>query len=129
MTQNKKSAITAGLLGIFLGGLGAHNWYLGEKGKGVAHLCLIGGGVLLQITSGAALLYLLPFSTFLSWDSISEILSAAAAPAMAASAIWGLVEGIVILARGDAGLARGNRAVAVKTVQRDGSASGCSDNT
>ena len=38
--QNPKSATTAGLLGIFLGAFGAHNWYLGEKNKGIAHVCM-----------------------------------------------------------------------------------------
>ena len=32
--------LTAGLLGIFLGGLGIHNFYLGYTGKGIAQICL-----------------------------------------------------------------------------------------
>lgn len=59
-----KSKLAAGLLGILIGGLGVHNFYLGFTGKGVAQL----------------LLSLLSFG-FLSWIS----------------AIWGLVEGIMIL--------------------------------
>lgn len=59
-----KSKLVAGLLGILIGGLGVHNFYLGFTGKGVAQL----------------LLSLLSFG-FLSWIS----------------AIWGLVEGIMIL--------------------------------
>ena len=35
-----KSKIGAGLLGIFLGGLGIHNFYLGYTGKAVAQLLL-----------------------------------------------------------------------------------------
>lgn len=35
-----KSKIAAGLLGIFLGALGVHNFYLGYTGKGVAQLLL-----------------------------------------------------------------------------------------
>ena len=35
-----KSKMAAGLLGIFLGGLGIHNFYLGYTGKGVAQLLL-----------------------------------------------------------------------------------------
>ncbi len=35
-----KSKLAAGLLGIFLGGLGVHNFYLGYTGKAVAQLVL-----------------------------------------------------------------------------------------
>ena len=36
----QKSKIVAGLLGLFLGGLGVHNFYLGYTGKDVAQLLL-----------------------------------------------------------------------------------------
>lgn len=61
---NAKSKIAAGLLGIFLGALGVHNFYLGFTGKAVAQL-------LISILSCGTL----------SW----------------ASAIWGLIEGILLL--------------------------------
>lgn len=38
--QNQKSKMAAGLLGIFLGSLGIHNFYLGFTGKGVAQLLI-----------------------------------------------------------------------------------------
>ena len=53
-----KSKLVAGLLAIFLGGLGIHNFYLGYTGKGVAQLLLSCTGI---------------------------------------SAIWALIEGIMIL--------------------------------
>ena len=59
-----KSKITAGLLGIFLGVFGVHNFYLGYTSKGVVQLLL----------------------TVLSCFTLSPI-----------SAIWGLVEGIMLL--------------------------------
>lgn len=31
-----------GLLGVFWGSFGLHNWYLGQKKQGMAHLALIG---------------------------------------------------------------------------------------
>lgn len=44
-----KSKLTAGLLGIFLGGLGIHNFYLGYTGKGIAqiflNLCCCAGAI------------------------------------------------------------------------------------
>ena len=58
-TGEQKSKLVAGLLAIFLGGLGIHNFYLGENGKGIAH-------ILLSILCGIG-------------------------------AIWGLIDGIMIL--------------------------------
>lgn len=64
---SQKSKLAAGLLGIFLGGLGVHNFYLGNTGKAVAQLLLtLVGWVLLGLGPIAA-------------------------------AVWGLVEGILIL--------------------------------
>ncbi len=37
---NQKSKIAAGLLGIFLGALGIHNFYLGYTGKALAQLLM-----------------------------------------------------------------------------------------
>lgn len=63
-----KSKMAAGLLGIFLGGLGVHNFYLGYTTKAVIQLVVsLVGGI---ITFGLAAL---------------------------AMEIWGLVEGIMIL--------------------------------
>lgn len=59
-----KSKIAAGLLGIFLGCFGVHNFYLGYNGKAIGQLLI----------------------TVLSCFILSPI-----------SAIWGLIEGILIL--------------------------------
>ncbi len=40
VNANSKSKLAAGLLGIFLGGLGVHNFYLGNTGKAVAQLLI-----------------------------------------------------------------------------------------
>ncbi len=66
---NQKSKLVAGLLGIFLGGLGIHNFYLGFQKRALVQLLvsLIGG----MITCGVS---------------------------AAAMEIWGLVEGVMILA-------------------------------
>ena len=58
VNPNAKSKLAAGLLAIFLGGLGIHNFYLGYTGKAVAQLLLSCTGI---------------------------------------SAIWALIEGIMIL--------------------------------
>ena len=62
--KQPKSKLAAGLLGIFLGCLGIHNFYLGYTGKAVAQLLI----------------------SVLSCFILSVV-----------SAIWGLIEGILIL--------------------------------
>lgn len=62
-----KSKIAAGLLGIFLGCFGVHNFYLGYTGKAIGQLLL----------------------TLIGW------IACGIGPV--AAAIWGLVEGIMIL--------------------------------
>ena len=61
---NAKSKVAAGLLAIFLGCFGVHNFYLGYTGKAVAQLLI----------------------TILSCFVLSVV-----------SAVWGLIEGILIL--------------------------------
>ena len=61
---DQKSKVAAGLLGIFLGCFGAHNFYLGNSGKAVAQLLI----------------------TLLSFGFLALI-----------SALWGFIEGILIL--------------------------------
>ena len=72
---NAKSKLAAGLLGIFLGVFGVHNFYLGFTGKAVAQLLI----------------------TVLSCGILSPV-----------SAIWGLIEGIMILSSNDYKDADGN---------------------
>ena len=38
--QEQKSKVTAGLLGLFFGGFGVHNFYLGYTGRAVAQLVI-----------------------------------------------------------------------------------------
>lgn len=70
LVSGSKSKILAGILGILLGSLGVHNFYLGFTKKGAIQLGLTGLSI---ITFG----FLFPL-------------------ALAAS-IWGLIEGIMIL--------------------------------
>lgn len=112
MQRDVKSATTAGLLGIFLGAFGAHNWYLGEKNKGIAHVCMMSGGILLEILVAAILPNVVSFVMLVQMAWLFTILTAVAGISMFASGIWGLIEGIIILSQGDAGLARKGYAVA-----------------
>lgn len=61
VNNNQKSKMAAGLLGIFLGGWGIHNFYLGYTGKGIAQILVT------ILTCGIG-------------------------------SLWGLIEGIMILA-------------------------------
>lgn len=68
-----KSKLAAGLFGIFLGQFGIHNFYLGYTGKAVTQLVLtIVGYVLMCLVVGIFFVM--------------------------ATSIWGLIEGIMILA-------------------------------
>ncbi len=70
--QNAKSKVAAGLLGIFLGCFGVHNFYLGYTAKAVTQLVLtIIGFVLSCVFIGVLFVF--------------------------ATSVWGLVEGIMIL--------------------------------
>ncbi len=66
-SSNSKSKVAAGLFGIFLGTFGVHNFYLGYTGKAVAQLLL----------------------TLVGW------ILCGIGPVVAA--IWGFVEGVLIL--------------------------------
>ncbi|MCR4649472.1 MAG: TM2 domain-containing protein [Lachnospiraceae bacterium] len=47
MEEERKSKVVAGLLGIFLGSLGIHNFYLGYKNKAIWQVALTGGSIVL----------------------------------------------------------------------------------
>ncbi|MDQ6760418.1 MAG: NINE protein, partial [Acidobacteriota bacterium] len=69
-----KSKLVGGLLGILLGGLGIHRFYLGYTNIGIAQLATdIIGWVLLPFTCGISLVFIM------------------------AAHIWGLVDGIRFL--------------------------------
>ena len=68
-----KSKVAAGLLGIFLGGLGVHRFYLGYAGIGAAQL----------------ILFVLGWLLFCLVVGIPMIIGAC---------VWGSIEGILILA-------------------------------
>ena len=59
VTADSKSKMTAGLLGIFLGGLGIHNFYLGYTGKAIAQIALslcFGAGAIWGFIEGILIL-------------------------------------------------------------------------
>lgn len=109
-----KSSIAAGLLGLFLGQFGAHDWYLGDKKKGLVHVLLFAGSfVVIMLSSIVTAIALYSGIGFIS--AVFGFLAAIAYLVMMANGIWGLVEGIIILVQGDAGLAAKGYAVAGAT--------------
>lgn len=57
--STQKSKMAAGLLGIFLGGLGVHNFYLGFTGKAIAQIvlsCCFGAGAIWGLIEGILIL-------------------------------------------------------------------------
>lgn len=73
-----KNRVVAGLLAIFLGGFGVHNFYLGYNGRAIAQLLI----------------------TVLSCCTLSFV-----------SALWGFIEGILILSGNIETDAAGNKLV------------------
>ena len=60
--RNKKDKVTAGILGILLGGFGAHKFYLGKKIKGIIYLltCWTGIPVIIGLIEGIKYLLMSP---------------------------------------------------------------------
>ena len=108
-----KSAVAAGLLGLFLGQFGAHSWYLGKKKQGIAHVCLFAGSMILMII--AMVIIFSSARTVYSYSSYRVTTGAAPIAAILlmilawlltmGNGIWALVESIILFAQGDAGLA------------------------
>ncbi|MCR4697024.1 MAG: TM2 domain-containing protein [Lachnospiraceae bacterium] len=95
-TDERKSKLAAGLLGIFLGAFGVHNFYLGYTKKAILQVALSGGSIVLSI-----IFWIL--SIPLSFIVIGVLLMPLAGIldlVPMGIGIWGLVEGIMILAGG-----------------------------
>ena len=88
-SSGQKSRMTAGLLGIFLGSFGVHNFYLGYTKKAVLQLCLNLGTWVLN-------LILLPILSFFTLGFGAVLYSVSWLPWLAVW-IWGLVEGVLLL--------------------------------
>lgn len=103
--QKTKSATTAGLLGIFLGQYGAHDWYLGKKVQGIIHVSLAAVSLILMVIAIAIAANLNEFRLAVYGPpAYLIIMFVVAYLILFGNAVWGLVEGIILLAKGDAGL-------------------------
>lgn len=108
-----KSSTVAGILGIFLGSFGAHDWYLGDNKKGILHVALFGGGFIITIIGAllAAITASIPLIGILF-----GLVAMLGYLVLLGNCIWGLIEGIIILSQGDAGLAAKGYPIAVPQV-------------
>ena len=106
MNQNPKSATVAGLLGIFLGGVGAHSFYLGDKIKGIIHACLAGVAFLILLIAGVILPSTMSLWSLMTAAGTLQVFCILGYLIAAGNGIWALVEAIIILVQGDTGLAQ-----------------------
>ncbi len=106
--NNTKSATTAGLLGIFLGGVGAHDWYLGNRNKALLHIALVGGALGVMFVTSIFLPAVLSRSTYLDIEGVLSGINILAWGAVVTSIVWGAIEGLLLLEQGDDGLIKQN---------------------
>lgn len=92
-----KSKIIAGLLGVFIGMFGVHNFYLGYKSRGIVQLVLS--------LASFVLMFVLPFvgamllaANGIVWGTLFIVLGTIVPTfTFVGMAIWGFVEGVLIL--------------------------------
>ncbi len=98
--NNPKSSSIAGVLGIILGSLGVHNWYLGEQKKAKRHIIVLIAGVAVLVIS-MLLRALLPSAAQITlrttMGNIAAVLQVVGWLIIAADVVWGIVEGILLL--------------------------------
>ena len=106
--QNKetRSATVAGTLGILLGWVGAHNWYLGEKKKGMIHVALASSSLVIEFLVGVIWPSQNSITGLIGTASSIIMLAPIVSLLMFASEIWGIIEAVKILQEGDAGMIR-----------------------
>ncbi len=95
-TDERKSKLVGGLLGIFLGSLGIHNFYLGYTKKAIIQVAVTTGSIVLGIILYVAAVIL----SFVYIGILIYPLATIVCFVPSGIAIWGFVEGIMILAGG-----------------------------
>ncbi|TRY20318.1 TM2 domain-containing protein [Tessaracoccus rhinocerotis] len=93
-----KSKVAAALLAFFLGGIGAHSFYLGRTALGLGHLALAVISFLLMI-GGVVGAGSTQVDSLLLMAGLGYLLSAA-------NSLWALVDFIIILAKPESELGR-----------------------
>ena len=94
MNNNQnKSRVAAGMLGIFLGSYGIHNFYLGYTNKGITQVALSVGSIFISIFLYMLAGFLSVFIIGLFIFPIAILFNMVPIGVW----VWGLVEGIQIL--------------------------------
>lgn len=102
-----KSAEVAGILGIVLGGIGAMDFYLENYRKVAVHVGLLMLSLALIVVDVLVLpLACATADDFAGCAGLRVMLEVATTGIILGNFLWGVVEGIVILIRGDDGLAQ-----------------------
>ncbi len=105
--ENQKDAFAAGLLALFLGCFGVHDFYLGYKGRGFVKLALIFWWLLLTLI----FVILAACGIATSWAvlGLSVVFTVLGCITMSAAGIWALVDAILLLCGLKKTDARGNQ--------------------
>lgn len=95
---SQKSRLAALLFGIFLGGIGIHNFYLGQIGRGILKIVLRILGIFFYIIGPCSAAYSYTVYGNLSAAGLASlsVLSILAAILLIAGSIWAFVEWILI---------------------------------
>lgn len=105
MPDNARSGLAAGLLGIFLGAFGVHNFYLSFKKKAVVQLILTVVGIALMISC----LMLFAFAGAFAYEDaygalltvvLGVVFAIVGAICICVSSLWSFIEAIIILCGG-----------------------------
>lgn len=105
MPSNAKSGLAAGLLGIFLGSFGVHNFYLSFKKKAVAQLALTVVGIALIISCFMLAVFASAFAYEDTYGALliamlGVIFAIVGAICICVSSLWSFIEAIIILCGG-----------------------------
>lgn len=120
--NTSKSALVAGILGIILGAFGVHDWYLDDQKKAKKHIILVVIWIILLVIS-------IIFRTFAPstgsldianiFNSIATTTYVLSWITILANVTWGIIDGVLLLVQGDAGLAARGYMVANNSVSAE----------
>lgn len=104
--QSYKSAEIAGILGIVLGGVGALDFYLGNKRKAMVHVGLWILSLILVVIDVIVLPLSCSVTEFASCAWMRTMMEVLVVAMILGNFLWGVAEGIWVLLHGDEGLAQ-----------------------
>lgn len=111
-----RGRMACGLLGLFIGGLGIHNFLLGQTGRGIAHIIIFIVSVIplsFHVVGffASSLLIVIPWVGGILYFIVNALGAVAVifwVTLFLINAVWGAIEGIMILSNKDYRDADGN---------------------